>query len=168
MHVGVVKGAPKAPRLGPDILEGMEVLGGVGKLVVMPVMRGPPDDPLLRIGRGEKSLEELRRPQIFLLRAGRADRPLQPRGDLVLEGAVGEIPMPEPGDEKHPPIDVEQADAEHDRPREKPVRMRDSGRQLVKRPAQPEDAQQIDDEKAALVDHVPNADPFPRLQLVLF
>ena len=100
--------------------------------------------------------------------AGSPNQPFEPPWHLVLEGAVREIPVPESCNEEHSPVTIEQADSQHGQATKEPVTILDAGQQLVADPHEADDPEQIDNEKAALVDDILDANLFPNSQFVFF
>ena len=76
--------------------------------------------------------------------------------------------MAESGDEKHAPVTVQQADGEHGQAAVESVPMVKTGKEFAKNPGDADDSQEIDDEKAALVEDVLEVHLFPDFRLVVF
>jgi len=81
---------------------------------------------------------------------------------------VGEIAVPESRDEEHPPISIQQADNQHGNAAEEPMSIAEADEDLVDDPPDADNPEQIDDEKAALVENILEADLFPHSRFVNF
>jgi hypothetical protein len=96
------------------------------------------------------------------------NQPFEPSGNLILKGAMREIAVPKPRNEEHPPVAVQQADNQHRNATEELMSIPKPGAQLIDYPSQADYPKQIDDEKAALVEDVLEADFFTCFQFIMF
>jgi hypothetical protein len=135
---------------------------------VVAMMGRPPNHAFLGVRRREKGFHKLHASEIFFFVGRLSNKPLKPPRHLVLEGAVREVAVPESRDEKHPPVTIQQADNQHGRAAKEPVSIPETGQELIEHPPETDDAEQINNEKAALVDDILDANLFPDFQFVFF
>ncbi len=166
--MGMVEAFPEASRLLVDEIEGVQILNRIRKLVVMTMVRCPPNDAFLGVCCREKSFNELHDPEVPFFLAWRPNKPFKPVRHLVLKGTMRKIAVPESGDKEHAPITIHQADHQHRNAAKEPVLIPETGSKLVEYPRQADNPEQINDKKAALVEDILDADLLPHSQFIFF
>jgi hypothetical protein len=146
----------------------VQIIGRIRKLVVVTMMGCPPNHALLGVRRREEGFHHLHASEVHFFMTWGPNEPFKPPWHLVLKGAVREIAVPESRDEEHPPVTIQQADHQHGNAAIEPMWITEAGKKLIKYPREADNSEQIDDEKAALVDDIFEADLFPDSQFVFF